>query len=143
LSASPQSQIRTRTFARVLGPYFVIVPITAVARASLMRTLLSEFSANPVWPWVTGAFVLLSGLVVIALHQYWRSAAAIIVSVVGWLVALKGLFLLAFPHTYLSMANSAIGAGALWRTVEICVAVAGLYLTYYGSPACSVIKQTA
>jgi hypothetical protein len=50
-----------------------------VARASQMRTLASEFGANAVWAFVTGAFILLSGLTVIALHQYWRGAAAITV----------------------------------------------------------------
>jgi hypothetical protein len=70
-------------FARVLGPFLVVVTATAVARTSDMRTLLSAFGANFVWPWVTGAFILLSGLVVVALHQYWRGVAAVIVSVLG------------------------------------------------------------
>jgi hypothetical protein len=136
MSSTQQSQIRTRMFARALGPFLVIGPITAVARASHMREMLSDFEANALWPWVTGAYVLLGGLVMVALHQYWRSAAAVIVSVVGWLVALKGLFLLAFPQTFMSAANAAIGTGALWRAVEICLAVIGLYLTYVGwSPA--------
>jgi hypothetical protein len=125
-------------FARALGPFLAIVTVTAVVRASDMRTLLSDFAGNPVWPWVTGAFVLLIGLFVIALHQYWRSAPAVIVSVLGWFIALKGLFLLAFPQTYLSAANDAVGAVALWRTGFIVLALLGLYLTYVGwMPAAS------
>jgi hypothetical protein len=85
-------------------------------RALHMRTLLSEFAANSVWPWVTGAFVLLTGLVMIALHQYWRGAAEIIVPLLGWMTTLKGLFLLAFPQTYLSAASSAVDAVTWWRT---------------------------
>jgi hypothetical protein len=82
-------------FARVLGPLFVIVAATTVARAD-MRTLLSDFEANAAFPWVTGAFLLLASLVIIALHQYWRGAAAITVSVVGWVLALRAAFLMAF-----------------------------------------------
>src|ERR1700757_3396716 len=85
MSSSQQTQAATRMFARVMGPFLVVVTTTAIARATDMRTLLAEFRANSVWPWVTGAFVLLSGLVVVALHQYWRGAAAIIVSLLGWL----------------------------------------------------------
>ena len=73
-----------------------------------MRTLLSDFAANPLLFWVTGAFVLLVGLVVVALHQHWHGAPAIIVSAIGWLVTLKGLFLVVFPETYVSAANAAI-----------------------------------
>ncbi|MBV8177804.1 MAG: hypothetical protein JO045_03120 [Mycobacterium sp.] len=132
MSASQESQIRTRMFARVLGPFSVIACVTAVVRASDMRTLVSDFGANPLWPWVAGAFVLVGGLIIVALHQYWRSAAAVIVSLLGWLLVLRGLFLLAFPATFMSMANSVVGAGALWRTVCICFALIGLYLTYVG-----------
>jgi len=119
-------------FARVLGPYLVIVTATAMAHGSQMRTLLSEFGANSGWAWVTGTFVLLGGLVVIVLHPYWRGAAAITVSVLGWLTALKGLFLVAIPQTYISAANSAFAASVWWWTAFAVTAVAGLYLTYVG-----------
>jgi len=132
MSSSQQSQTSTRMFARVLGPLLVIVDVTAAVRASDMRVLLSEFAASSLWPWVAGAFTLLGGLIIIALHQYWRGAAAIIVSLVGWLVALRGLLLLAFPHTFVSMANHMIGAQAWWRAVCIVFALVGLYLTYVG-----------
>jgi hypothetical protein len=46
MSASQQPQIRTRMFARVLGPFFVIVCATAGARASEMSSLISDFAAN-------------------------------------------------------------------------------------------------
>jgi hypothetical protein len=50
----------------------------------------------------------------------------------GWLLALRGLFLLAFPTAFMSMANSVLEAGALWRTVCVCFALIGLYLAYVG-----------
>jgi hypothetical protein len=84
------------------------------------------------WSWVTGAFVLTGGLIIVAPHQYWHGSPSIIVSLVGWLLALRGLLLLAFPSTFMSMTNSLLAAGALWRTVCICFAVLGLYLTYVG-----------
>ena len=132
MSSSHQPQIRTRMFARVLGPFFVIACITAVARASQMPALISDFGANVLWSWVAGSFVLIGGLVIIALHSYWRTPAAILVSTLGWLVALRGLLLLAFPTAFVSMANSLIGTGALWRAICIGFVAIGLYLTYVG-----------
>ena len=77
-------------------------------------------------------FILLLGLVTIAFHPYWRGAAAVIVSVVGWLVALKGLMLVAFAHTYFSIANSAIDAVGWWRGGAVVYGLIGLYLSYVG-----------
>lgn len=83
MSSAPESAGTTRMFSRVLGPYMIIVTTAALARSLQMRTLIAEFQANPAWPWVAGAFILLSGLLIIALHPYWRGAAAIIVSMLG------------------------------------------------------------
>jgi hypothetical protein len=127
-----QPQHSTRMFARVLGPFLAITCITAVVRASEMRALVSQFGANQLWPWVTGAFILVGGLIIVALHPYWHGAAAVTVSVMGWLLALRGLLLLAFPKIFMSMANSMLDATALWHTICICVAAIGLYLAYVG-----------
>lgn len=56
-------------FARVLGPFMVIADVTVVAHASDMRVMLSQFTANSAWTWVTGAFVLIFGLIIIAGHR--------------------------------------------------------------------------
>jgi hypothetical protein len=132
MESSHSARDRTRMFARVMGPYLAIIAGTAALRPTDMRAMLSGFEADPLWSWVTGAFILLFGLVVIALHPYWRGAAAIIVSALGWLVAFKGLFLVAGPHTYFSMANSAVEAMSWWRAGAAVEVVIGLYLAYVG-----------
>ena len=134
MSTSEQAQIRTRMFARVLGPFFTIVPTTVAVRGSYMQTLFTEFKANPMWPWLFGAILLIAGLVIIAFHQYWRSPAAIIVSVVGWFLAIRGVLLLTVPGAYDAAGNAVYQSGAtavIW-VVFICLALSGLYLTYVG-----------
>lgn len=132
MSTPQQSEAATRMFSRVLGPYLAIIAVVALVRASELPTLLSQFTANTVWSWVTGAFVLLTGLIVIALHPYWRGVPAAIVSAVGWLVALKGAFLLAIPEAYLSAADSLADAPGWLMAIYVAVAAIGLYLTYVG-----------
>jgi hypothetical protein len=132
MSSSHQPQLRTRMFARVLGPFFVVVCATAGARTSEMSSVMSAFAANPLWSWVAGSFVLAGGLVIAAMHSYWRDPAAVVVSTLGWLITLRGVLLLAFPTAFISMANSVIGMGDLWRAICIGFTMIGLYLTYVG-----------
>jgi hypothetical protein len=132
MKSSHQTEHRTRMFARVMGPYLAIIAATAALRPSDMRAMLSEFESDPLWSWVTGAFVLLLGLVVIALHPYWRGAPAIIVSALGWVVAVKGLFLVVGSHVYFSMANGAVDAMGWWRAGAAIEVGIGLYLAYVG-----------
>jgi vacuolar-type H+-ATPase subunit I/STV1 len=132
MNAPHESQTATRFFSRVLGPFLIIFDVTAVARASDMQSLLSQFEANSMWTFVTGAFILLLGLTIVAAHQIWRGAAAIIVSLLGWLIVLRGLLLVAFPKFFASLANDMIGAQGWWITACIVFALVGVYLTYVG-----------
>jgi uncharacterized membrane protein len=134
MSASEQSRIRTRMFARVMGPYLTIVPTTVAIRGGYMQELFTEFKANPMWPWLYGAILLMGGLFIIAFHQYWRGLAAIIVSAVGWFFLIRGVLLLTVPRVYDSAGNAIYNSGAsaaIW-VLFICLASAGLYLTYVG-----------
>ena len=132
MSATPQIQPRTRLFARVLGPYLVIVALTMIGRSHFIPTMIEAFSADTVWSWVAGAFVLPMGLVVIALHPYWRGPAATIVSLLGCLTVAKGIALMAFPQRYLSVGHTAVSATPWWQASSAVVVVIGLYLTYIG-----------
>ncbi|OOK73064.1 hypothetical protein BZL29_5364 [Mycobacterium kansasii] len=68
----------------------------------------------------------------VASHQCWRGTAAIIVSLLGWLVTLRGLLLLAFPKAFVSVADAMIGAQGVWVSLCLVFALVGLYLTYVG-----------
>jgi len=129
-----QSQIRTRMLARTLGPFFAIVPPTVAIRGSYMQALFTEFKANPMWPWLYGAILLMFGLIIIAFHQYWRSPAAVILSAVGWIMAARGVLLLTAPGVYSAAGNAVYSSGAsagIW-VVGIGLGLVGLYLTYVG-----------
>ena len=133
MKSSNKPQNRTLMFARVMGPYMVIVAAIAALRPDDLRMMLSKFEADPLLPWVTGAFTLLLGLVVVALHPYWRGGAAIIVSVVGWLVAAQGLLMVAGSHAYFAIANSAVdtmGWAHAGAALEVLIVLyLGLYLS--------------
>lgn len=134
MSQTDTSRIRTRMFARAFGPFFTIVPsIIAVRASSQMPVLLHEFSGDPMWQWVLGAILLMWGSVIIAFHQYWRSPAAVLVSLLGWFLAIRGIFILAIPDVYDS-AGSALEQNAipLVRIIFAALALAGLYLSYVG-----------
>jgi len=134
MDALPPSQSRAGTllFARMLGPFLIITAATAIARASEMSSLLAQFEASSLWSWVGGAFILVVGLFIVAAHQSWHGATAITVSVLGWLITLRGLLLLSFPGVFVSMANGMVGALGWWIAICIVLVLIGGYLTYAG-----------
>lgn len=127
---------RTRSFARVLGPFIAVVPAVVAIRAGSIGNELSSFSADPMWPWVMGAVLFFCGLFVVAFHQYWRSVAAVMISLFGWFLLLRGFALLATPQLVVDAANSATQpAGPAIGVVRAgfgLLALCGLYLAYVG-----------
>lgn len=124
---------RTRAFARVIGPFVAIVAVIAAFRMPEITTapFLDTFFQNPVIVWIAGAMLVLLGLIVIARHSIWSSAPAVVVSLLGWILLVRGIALLTVPQLYerlaLAMANVTglrIGAGML-ALVGIWLALAG------------------
>jgi len=130
MPATQESQARTRAFARVMGPYLVITPGIIALRAPDMGALASEFFKSDLAVWFTGAGLLFAGLVIIAFHQYWSSVAAVLISLFGWILALRGLVLLAAPDLY-ERAGMSLGAVVV-RLIFGAIVAIGLYLTYVG-----------
>jgi hypothetical protein len=149
MASSHQPHNRTKMFARVMGPYMAILAVIAALRPDDLRAMLSKFEADPLLSWVTGVFTLLLGLVVVALHPYWRGGAAIIVSVVGWLVAVQGLLLVIGSHAYFAVANSAVdtmGWATTGAAAEVLIVLfLGLYLSLVSwvPPRTRLVSQAA
>ena len=78
MKSSQQPRNRTRMFARVMGPYLAIIAASAALRPNAMRAMLSGFEADPLWSWVTGAFIMLLGS-----HTYFSMANSA-VDAMGW-----------------------------------------------------------
>src|SRR5882724_4948059 len=78
------------------------------------------------------ALLLFSGLLIIAFHQYWSSVAAVMISLFGWFLALRGLVLMAAPQLIERGAAASMGAVALVRIFFGALVLVGLYLTYVG-----------
>ena len=93
MPVSPETRERTRAYARVIGPFLVIVPGIIAIRAGEMGNFLASFFASPALVWITGGLLLFAGLVIIARHQVWSGPAAILISLFGWFLAFRGAVL--------------------------------------------------
>jgi hypothetical protein len=109
----------------------VIAPGIIALRAPDMGALASDFFKSELAVWFTGAALLFGGLLIIAFHQYWSSLAAVLISAFGWILALRGLALMAAPDLY-QRAAMAMDATPLVRLILGVLAAIGLYLAAVG-----------
>ncbi len=76
--------------------------------------------------------MLCFGLIIIAFHQFWRSAAAVIISLFGWFLALRGFILLAFPAAMQRGAEAGANVFAVMIAIFLPLMLAGGWLTFVG-----------
>ncbi len=123
---------RTRSLARIFGPYLLIMAATLFVRQESLPDLFSAFMQDAPLVLAGGAFTLMAGLGVIAAHHHWNSAAAAAISLVGVAAAFKGAWLMIAPDLGAEM--TAVFAEAPYALmITACVeGLIGLWLTIVG-----------
>lgn len=132
---TPEVRHRTRVFARVLGPYVAVATLIIAIRLPQLGDLMSDLFTSGTLPWILGAAMLLMGLIVIAFHQYWYSVTAVLISLFGWFVALRGVTMMAFPSAIETGANATVGSSGLLiaaRIFFLLLTAMGLWFTFVG-----------
>lgn len=121
--------ILTLFLARVFGIYFLIAAAMVFAnRASLMIGVEAMFKERFA-QMLAGMISLLGGLILINLHQDYSTITAGIISVIGWLIFLKGLMYAFLPQARLAMLTKVV-TERMWYTMDGLLAlVFGVYLT--------------
>ena len=132
MPATPEARARTRAFARVIGPFLAIVAAIVAVRMPTIGTTLTAFFDNPMLVWVAGAMLLMGGLLIIAFHQYWSGLSAILISLFGWFLALRGVVLLAAPQLIARGADVSKNMMPIARIFFGFIVLIGLWLTYAG-----------
>ncbi len=112
---------RTRTAARIIGPYMLVMGLALLARGERLAAMLSGFTTDQPLALVTGAFTLLAGLTLTALHWRWRGPTAVAISLIGIAATLKGASLMIAPDLL-------VGATQEWTQRPFITAVAMLQL---------------
>jgi hypothetical protein len=133
--ASVEAQLRTRAFARVIGPYVATFGIVYAFRLPELTGLVEDLFAQPFEMLMLGALMLAAGLIIIGMHRSWRGPLAVTISLFGWFVAIRGLLLIAAPSTIEAGAESTLlspTATVVARVFFAALGALGLVLAYAG-----------
>lgn len=84
-------------WARLVGLYAIIVSIGTCFRLKEMHALMASMASNPVNSMLLGFFTLFLGLAIVVDHQVYKGWP-IIVTILGYWIAIKGIALLFFPQ---------------------------------------------
>lgn len=91
----------SRYIARLMGPVLAIIGIGMalglLAEGEAYSSLLKEFIGSRGFIFITGVLALVAGLAIVNAHNVWVPNWRVIVTVLGWLLIIRGVLNLLFP----------------------------------------------
>jgi hypothetical protein len=128
-----QSSHSTVVLARIAGPLLALSGPALIARPAIIPHLIDSFAADPAAPLLWGFIALLLGLTVLAFHQRWNGPLEIAITLLGWVLILRGIVLFFIPEIGIGIARSMLAAAPnAVAVIGAVTTVLGAWLSYEG-----------
>jgi len=92
--------------ARVLGPLLGITALGLLINYKAYLNMVAEFAQHRGLSFLAGYLALTGGLLILAFHRLWLWDWVVLITILGWVMVIKGAVILIFPS-------------ALWRLAEV------------------------
>jgi len=118
--------------AKVMGIYLVVAGVGVFLKQSSIRQAVNDFYKNDFLAYLAGAFTLILGLLVVLNHNIWESSWVVIVTILGWIILLKGAMYLLLSESVMKKLTGIFNNKSMYGLWSVIVIVLGAYLIYKG-----------
>ena len=116
--------------AKLIGPIFVIVGIGLLLNGDRYRAVVDEVMSSHTLLYIFGAIALTGGLAIVLTHNIWVWDWPVIITIVGWLMIVRGSFRIVFPQQVEDLARKMV---ARWSNILL---ISGLLVIALGAFLC-------
>ena len=116
--------------AKLIGPIFVIVGIGLLLNGDRYRAVVDEVMSSHTLLYIFGAIALTGGLAIVLTHNIWVWDWPVIITIVGWLMIVRGSFRIVFPQQVEDLARKMV---ARWSNILL---ISGLLVIALGAFFC-------
>ncbi|MGV3739939.1 MAG: hypothetical protein ACO1N3_01435 [Gammaproteobacteria bacterium] len=108
--------------SQILGAFLFIVAIIIMGRMYYYRKIILNLQAqDPIIP-VVASITLFLGIVLVVTHNVWELHRATAITILCWVILIKGLLWLALPENMLAIAKKIMaGTGYYWLIVGLVI----------------------
>ena len=93
--------------------------------------MVDEFLINGALGWTLSWFMLVVGLMIIYAHNLWVGDWRVLITIVGWAVLIKSVFMILLPSFLLGITKSLKNLSWIYAFGGVVWIVGGLVLSYY------------
>jgi hypothetical protein len=123
----------TPWLARLIGLYSILLGLALIGRRQEMVGIVEALTHNPTQLLLVGMIALGVGLAMVLGHNAWSGGLLpVVVTLIGWLILLRGLLLLFLPAASVAALFEAMHFARLLYLYATIALVLGIYLAMAG-----------
>ncbi len=85
--------------ARIFGLCYLIIGAGFLFNRKNFQRVMEDFCKNAALLFFGGLLALVIGVVLILTHNIWVANWTVIITIIGWLAFIKGIWIIVFPNT--------------------------------------------
>jgi|SRR5579883_2525013 len=118
--------------AKLLGPTFTLIGLSVLLREHTFRTILRDVIRSAPLLYFSGLLSLISGLALILTHNIWRLDWRLLITILGWAVAVRGFVTLFQPQWSVALVGRLVERREIFYSAAAANLLVGLALIYVG-----------
>jgi hypothetical protein len=119
--------------ARLIGLTMILVPAAELIHGQTTIATMTAIVGSPPAVFVIGTMFLIVGLAIVLGHNVWRGGVLpVVVTVIGWLLLLRGLLLLVLPLDLVASMLDSLHLERYFYLYATVPLIIGIFLTYAG-----------
>jgi hypothetical protein len=118
--------------ARLIGPIFLVMGIGMLIDARGYRATAMRFLESRALILIAGVLTLLAGLAIVNAHNVWAADWRAIITMIGWLAVVVGVFRILFPQKVTRIGNAMVASQNYLVGAAIVFIALGAILSFFG-----------
>ena len=120
----------TILLAQFMGPVLLAAGVGIFLSRDYYMKVYRHFENETLAVMMGGIVALAAGIAVVLYHNAWATIPEVLVSLLGWVMVLKGFMLLAFPKTVNRFGDAIVKTNTYFTVAAIFALVVGGYLSW-------------
>ena len=96
------------------------------------QRVMDDFCKNAALVFYGGVLALVIGVVIVLTHNVWVADWTVIITIIGWLGLIKGIWIIVFPNTVSKFMQAYQRSENLLMVHSIATLIFGVVLTFFG-----------
>ena len=118
--------------ARIFGLCYLIIGAGFMLNRKAFQQVMEDFCKNAALVFYGGILALVIGVVIILTHNVWVANWTVIITIIGWLGFIKGIWIVVFPNTVSKFMQAYQKNANLLKVHPIGAFIFGAVLTFFG-----------